>query len=693
MALTQPVARVEVIRDTYFGTTIEDPYRWMEDWQGQEFLSWLAGQAAYTREYLDALPERAALLKRITELTNASPDISSLEIAGGRTFYLRRDPNAKLARLIVRNEAGTEEKVLFDPNTLQGEVHMAIDWYTPSLNGQYVAYGTSPAGSEDSTLHVLEVDSGKILDLAITRTWFGGISWLEDSGSFVYQRFPERPSDAPPTEQFTNSCMYLHHLGSDPEKDSAVFGPGVNPRVELADEDFPFLIFPQNSDWMIGLVVHGDLNEITIYAAPRTMLSDPTTCPWTKIVDIEDAVVGYDVSGDTIYLRTHKDAPRFKVIATSLKNPQPGHAALIVPKSDAVIEDMRVAGNYLLVRDLVAGITRMRRVKLDGTDLQPVPLPFDGTIREWTNEAGSSEVLLKMTSWTISPEIYRYNSENGTLQDTGWLPPSPIDTSNVEALEVQVPAKDGTLVPLSIIARKGLKLDGNNPALLTGYGSYGLSIQPSFNPKMFAWYERGGIYAVAHIRGGGEYGREWHDAGRMLNKGNTIDDFIACAEYLIEQKYTRPERLAGEGTSGGGIPSGGALVRRPDLWAAMVIRVAAANSLRFELTPNGPPNILEFGSVTTEEGFRSLLITDSYSRVKDGVQYPAVLITTGLNDPRVVVWQAAKMAARLQAATASGKPVLLRVEYQGGHGIGSTQQQLDEEFADELAFLLQQMEV
>jgi prolyl oligopeptidase len=236
-----------------------------------------------------------------------------------------------------------------------------------------------------------------------------------------------------------------------------------------------------------------------------------------------------------------------------------------------------------------------------------------------------------------------------------------------------------------------LKLDGNNPTHLTGYGSYGITIDPTFLPTTLAWYERGGIYAIAHIRGGGEYGEEWHKAGQKLNKQNTIDDFIACAEYLIAQKYTRPEKLSGEGTSAGGIPSGGSLVKRPDLWSVMVIRVGVTNTLRSEVSENGPPNVPEFGSVSSEDGFKGLMIVDSYHKVKDGTKYPAVLLTTGLNDPRVVVWQATKMAARLQAATSSDKPILLRVEEQGGHGMGSTKQQMEAELADKLAFLLQQM--
>jgi prolyl oligopeptidase len=441
---------------------------------------------------------------------------------------------------------------------------------------------------------------------------------------------------------------------------------------------------------MLGLVVHGVLREVTLYAAPLAELGAPTTVAWRKVVDIADAVTDFDLCGDTLYLMSHQDAPRFKVLAVSLPAPDLAHASVLVPPSDAVIQQIRVAGDSLLLHDLDGGIARLRRVQRSGGQPELVALPFDGTILEWTNEAAHAEVLLSMTSWTVSPRVYRYDATMNTLEDTGWLPPSPVDFSSVEAYQVRAPSRDGTLIPLSIIHRRGLQRDGTNPTLVIGYGSYGISLNPSFMPTMQAWYERGGILAIAHIRGGGEYGEDWYRAGQKLNKQNTIDDFIACADYLIAQGYTRPERLAGEGTSAGGIPSGGALVQRPDLWAVMVIRVGVTNALRVELSENGPPNVPEFGSVRTEEGFRGLLIMDAYSKVTDGVPYPAVLLTTGLNDPRVVVWQATKMAAHLQAATSSGKPVLLRVESAGGHGMGSTKRQNEEELADKLAFLLDQ---
>jgi prolyl oligopeptidase len=686
--MTQPVARVEVVRDNYYGTIIEDPYRWMEDMHSEEVQSWIRAQAEHTRAYLDALPERSALLQRITELDNVGTYCYGFTPAGSRIFYLRREPGEDLPKLVVRG--GEEEKTLVDPNQLTGVMHSAIDWYYPSRDGQRVAYGVSQGGSEDSTLYVVEVESGQVHDLAISRTGFCVVNWLEDHRTFLYTRYPALPAGAPLTERFKNNRVYLHRPGNDPEHDLCVFGYGVNSRVEILPEDEPYLCTSSVSDWMLAVVRYGGRHELTIYVAPRSALFEPATCPWTKVADVEDEVTGYAFIGDTIYFRTHKDAPRYKVIATSLRNPDLAHAMVIVPESQVVIEDILVAGEYLVTRDLDGGIGRMRRVPLSGGEPEAIALPVEGTMRELVNQDAAPDLLVYLTSWTVSPRFYRCNVADKALVDTGCVPPSPVDMSEIEVHEVFAPGKDGTPIPLSIMHRKGLVRDGNNPTILRGYGSHGISMRALFMPTLLAWYERGGVFAVAHMRGGGEYGDGWHKAGQKINKGNTIDDFIACAEYLIEQGYTRPERLAGQGGSAGGIPTGGALVRRPDLRSVMLMHVPVVNALRFEFTENGPSNIPEFGCVTTEDGFKGLAIMDAYSKVKDGIRYPAVLLTAGINDPRVVAWQPAKMAARLQNATTSGKPVLLRVEFQGGHGMGATKQQLDEELADVLAFLLQQ---
>ncbi|HEX5546377.1 MAG TPA: prolyl oligopeptidase family serine peptidase [Ktedonobacterales bacterium] len=688
-----PRARVEIVRDEYFGRVIEDPYRWMENYKDEEAQAWLHQQADHAAQVLGALPERDALLARITELSDAGPEMRNLSVAGGRVFALRQNPGENLPRLVMYTAPDAPETTLLDPNAMSGETHTAIDWFAPSCDGRLVAYGVSQGGSEDSTLHVLDIDQGTTLDLAIPHVRFGGVCWLEDNASFLYNRLPDPSPGAPPGDYYLDSRVQLHRLGADPASDPVVLGRGAHAGVNLDRIDIPFVVARPDSPWMVGLVLHGDLKENLVYVAPTSALADPATIPWRRVASPDDAVTGFAFTGNTLYLLTHHNAPRYQVIALPLNAqvaPDLAQAMVVVPESEAVLQDICVAGEYLLVREMKAGIGGLRRVPLAGGAPEAVSLPDTGAILDWAGEPGSNVVYLATTAWTAAPRSLRYDAVSNTASDTGWLPPSSVDFSEIEAHEVEAPAPDDERIPLSIIHRKGLARDGSHPTLLIGYGSYGISLPPFFMPQMLAWYERGGVMAVAHMRGGGEKGDEWHQTGRLLNKENTIGDFIACAEYLVSEGYTRPGLLAGEGGSAGGIPSGGALVRRPDLFAAMVMRVAITNALRAELTENGPPNVMEFGSATTEDGFNGLLIIDSYLRVRDGTAYPAVLLTSGANDPRVVVWMAMKMAARLQVATSSDKPILLRLEEQGGHGMGSTRQQEDAELADKLAFLLWQ---
>lgn len=697
----QPRARVEMVRDDLFGTTVEDPYRWMEDWHGEELRRWVEAQGAYTRAYLGALPERDALLRRIAELSDTGPLLGDFVQAAGRTFYLRRDEGEEVHKLVMRVGDEAPEEVLFDPATVGGEVHSTIDWLFPSRDGRLVAFGLSPGGSEQSVLHVIEADGKNVLDDSIPLAQFGNVEWLADNRSFLYHRMAQLPEGAPEVDRYKDSQTYLHRLGDDPDRDQAVFGIGASRGGELTRDDFPLVMLSPRSEWMLGIVVHGVQPELTIYAAPLATLADPATIPWVKVVDVDDAVTApaeggapCALLGDTLYVRTARNAPRYKIVSLNLKNPDMERAQVVVPPSDAIVEDMALAGAYLMVREVEAGISRLRRLELESGALDDVPLPMEGTISNWTAAEESGEILLEVESWIVPPRVYRFRADALRLADTGWIPPCAIDFSAVEAHETTYTGHDGTPIPITIVHRKDLDRNGSNPTILLAYGSYGISLSPVFRPSLLAWYERGGVYAVAHIRGGGELGREWHEAGRKLNKQRTIDDFIAAAEYLIQEGYTSPDYLAGWGRSAGGIPSGGSLVKRPDLWAVMVMQVTVTNFLRFEFSENGPPNIPEFGTITTEEGFQALQIIDSYTKIKDGVPYPAALITTGLNDPRVVVWQATKMAARLQAATSSGRPVLLRVEEKGGHGQaggrGLTKQQVDEELADTLAFLLDQ---
>ena len=399
--------------------------------------------------------------------------------------------------------------------------------------------------------------------------------------------------------------------------------------------------------------------------------------------------------GEDIYLTTHKGALRFKIIRTSIANPDLAHAQVVVPETEAVIKAQTVASDAHYVFLLDGGIGKVLRVPFSNrgaASRQPVPLPLDGQV--WVDAADPrvNGILIGLTSWTKAAADYAYDPQTNRVTDTRLQPQGPYDNpQDIVSEEVKVKSYDGTMVPLSIVHRRDVKLDGSNPTLLEGYGAYGITFDPYFDPKLLAWFERGGVYAVAHVRGGGEYGEGWHLAGKLLTKHNTWRDFIAAAQYLVDHKYTSPAHLAGEGGSAGGITIGRAITERPDLFGAALDDVGLSDALRVEHSPNGPPNIPEFGTTTTPEGYQALYEMSSYHHVKDGTPYPAVMVVTGINDPRVTPWEPAKMTARLQAATSSGKPVLLRVDYEAGHGMGSTKSQTQQLLADQWSFLLWQL--
>ena len=400
------------------------------------------------------------------------------------------------------------------------------------------------------------------------------------------------------------------------------------------------------------------------------------------------------VRGDDLYLLTYKGAPRYKIMRIDARQPNLAAAQTVVPSSEAVITDMAEAKDALYVQLMDGGIGRMLRIS-NGPDANPerIALPFDGRIFT-SADPRLPGVLLDAVSWTRAFKVYAYDPKSAVVSDTGIQPAGPFDDpTNLESEEVKVPSHDGVLVPLSIVHKKGLKLDETNPTLVEGYGGYGSSIKPYFAPMELAWYDLGGVNATCHVRGGGEYGEDWHLAGKGATKPNTWLDFIACAQYLVDKKYTSTARMAGTGASAGGILIGRAITERPDLFGAAIIDVGMLDPLRGETSANGETNIPEFGTAKTEEGFRNLYAMSSYLHVKDRTSYPAVLLTTGINDPRVDPWLPGKMTARLQAATSSGKPVLLRVDFGGGHGGGSGEGQQQAATADRWSFLLWQFGV
>ena len=690
-----PNTPVRPVTEDYLGTKVVDPYRWLESTSEPEVIAWMKAQNDYTRAVLARIPGRDELLARIKSLDNAGNTVSGLQVWGGHYFYYKTEPGSDNRKLFTRDTLSSPERLLVDTEkmtTADGK-HYSIDYFQPSIDGVYVAYGISLGGSEESVLHVLQSASGTVLPDSIDRAEFGSPNWLPDGKSFFYTRAQKLTADAPPTAKYQKLKVYRHTLGGDPDSEPLVFGFGANPTVNVDENDFTTAAFsPGAPDFVLGLVIHGVKREIDIYAIPFDANPGAKTV-WKKVVDQTDEVTGFDVHAAEIYLLSHKNASRFKVLRTSLSSPDLAHAAVAVPASEVVINNIGAAADALYIQDLDGGIGRLRRLPYSGGNIQPVNLPFYGAIQSLVTSPRESGAWLELTSWTKSPLWYSLDAKTDKLTDTALVPPSPVDFSQIESEEVKAKSADGTMIPLSIIHKRGLALDGSHPTWLTGYGAYGINYDPYFDPTMLVFLEHGGVRAFAHVRGGGEYGEDWHQAGQKLTKQHTIDDFIAGGEYLIEHKYTSAAHLAGEGTSAGGITIGGAITQRPEMFGAALIRVGDSDALRSETMASGPANIPEFGTVKEADGFKALFAMDAYQHVKPNTPYPAVLLTTGVNDPRVAPWQAAKMTARLQAATSSGKPVLLRVDYDAGHGLGSTKSQRDIELGDEVAFLFWQLGV
>jgi prolyl oligopeptidase len=692
-AITRPpVAQVRPVVDDYFGTKVTDPYRYMESLENPEVEGWMKAQNQYTRRVLARIPGRDELLARIEQLDESIPArVDGIRrLATGRYFYLKSFSKESVFKLYMRDGTSGQEKLLVDPQRLRrAGPPDAINYFSPSTDGHYVAYGISPGGSEKAVLHIMDTKTARDTGETIDRVQFGEIiGWLPGGRSFIYNRLQKLRPNAQEEEKEIKSSAYLHVIGTSPEHDTLVFGYGVSPFVKVEPADISFVATFPDVPVALGIVEHGS-NEFTLYAAPLDSVGKRNT-PWRKICDVDDAVTELAVRGDDLWLLTHKDASRFKVIHTHLSNPDLSHADVVVPPSEAVITNLAAAQDALYVQLRDGAVERLLRIRYEaGSKPEPVALPFDGSFQLYSSNVRVPGVVFALTGWTRAERIYEYDPSTKSVTDTKLRPAGPFDApADIESEEVKVKGQDGTLVPLSIIHRRGLRLDGSNPVLLNGYGAYGSSLDPFFDPINLAWLERGGVLAFAHVRGGGEFGDDWQKAGKKLTKPNTWHDFIACAEYLVEKKYTSPALLAGEGMSAGGITIGRAITERPDLFGAALIEVGFTDALRGELEESGPGDIPEWGTVKEPDGFKGLYEMSAYAHVKDGARYPAVMLIAGRNDPRVAPWESAKMTARLQAATTSGKPILLRLDYEAGHGVGSTKTQWEQELADEWSFLL-----
>ncbi len=698
-----PTATVRNVTDTYFGTKVDDPYRYFENKADPEVAKWMKAHSDNAYATLARIPGRNALLQKIIQYDSAASDrvAQVARVPGDLVFIERRSATENQFKLYMRRGFKGADKLLVDPEALEkktGKPH-AINWYSPSPDGSVVAYGLSSQGSEAAVLHLLNTRTGKPIGQPIMRADFGGIDWSADSKTVFFNRLQALRKGARATDKYQHSQAMMLQVGQPVSRARVVFGTAVK-GVKIGAAEIPLTTLSHDGRWAFGYVINGTQREQGLFVAPQASLLAGKPA-WKRLLNTSDDVTGIAYFDDVLYLVSHKGAPRSQVLALKLKSMDLSSAEVVMPVSDRVVVNVVTAADALYVETRDGNVKRLFK-RPHGTSAAPVEvkLPLEGSFELANSEGGVTAanpqlpgVIVDLQSWNSARQVYLVGAD-GTVTNTGLQPTGPYDSpTGIVTTEVKVKSHDGAMVPLSIIHRAETKLDGNNPTILYGYASYGVTEEPFYSVSRLAWLDAGGVYAVANPRGSSVYGEEWYRGGYQATKPNTWKDFIACAEYLVAQKYTQASKLGILGGSAGGILVGRAMTERPDLFAAVIPAVGALDMLRMETTPNGVPNIPEFGSTKTEAGFKALLAMSTYANIQPNTPYPAVLLTHGVNDPRVEVWESTKAAARLMASSTSGKPVLLRLAYDAGHGIGNTKKQQLEERADMFAFFLWQMGV
>ncbi|HTL32122.1 MAG TPA: prolyl oligopeptidase family serine peptidase [Kofleriaceae bacterium] len=685
-----PIARVVDEVDKQFGLEVADPYRWMEGGENAERTAWLKAQGEYAAKQLAALPMRDKLYARIKELGSGVTAVFDVQLGGKRIFHNVFPANAQLAKLAVREPDGTT-RILVDPEQLStAEEHVSLNAYSASPDGTLVAYVISKGGGEVGVLHIMDVKTGKDLPDQIERIWGeGAASWLPDGKRFFYTQLAV---PQPGVDPMTNQVARLHVLGKPADSDVTILGRNADATWKLAPEEWPGVWVPPGSQWAIA-TAGGARSEMRVAVAKVSELDMTGTSktPWKQVADYSDGVESAIPHGDRLYMKTYKDAPNRKVVSVPLAKPDLKTAKVeIAEDANASLVATYGARDALYLLHMEKGLARVSRWAWQGK-ASPITLPYAGWAPDLATDLSLDGITFQIEGWLKPGEYFRYDIKKKVLVPAGLASSSTADVSQIIADEVEATNPDGTKVPLSILHRKDAQLDGSHPTILYAYGGYGSSQTPGFSATRIAWIERGGVYAIAHVRGGGEKGRRWQDDGSREKKMNGVRDFIACAEYLIAEKYTSPQKLAVNGVSMGGVLVGRAITERPDLFAAAQLAVGIVNPLRILAAENGANQKGELGDPATEAGYRSILEMDPYAHVKAHTAYPAVLFTIGLNDHRVAPWMTTKMAARLLTSTTSKRPIWIRVDAQAGHGIGSTREQAFAERADAWSFFLAQM--
>ena len=672
------------VTNTYNSLLVVDDYQWLEDASAPAVRDWTRLENERTRAYYAGLPFREGLAQQLSQLRGEeSARYYGMTEKNGRLFALRFKPPAQQPVLVRLSSlyAPALWRPVFDPNAYNTNGTTAIDWYVPSLDGKTIAISLSEGGSEQGTLHFFEADTGKKLADEIPRVQFptggGSAAWTADNSGILYTRYPhqgERP------EQDVNfyQQVWFHRLGIPTTEDKYEIGKDF-PRIGEIELDAN-----QDGQWTLASVANGDGGDFAHY------LRDASG-NWRQLTHFEDGIKRANFGRDgALYLLSRKNAPRGRILRLPLTSLDLAQATVVAPEDKGVVEDFAPCDNGLYVANLLGGPSELAFFRRGSSRPRDVPILPVSTVAGLASWHGDDLVFANVSYLTPSA-WFTFNPASSQVRRTAIHMTSPASFDDIEVVREFATSKDGTKVPLNILRKKGLKLDGNNPTLLYGYGGYGVNLTPSFDSTRRVWFDAGGVFVVANLRGGGEYGEEWHKAGNLTRKQHVFDDFIAAAEHLIQRHCTSPSKLAVEGGSNGGLLMGAFLTQRPDLARAVVSHVGIYDMLRVELDPNGQFNVTEFGTVKDPEQLKALYGYSPYHHVRDGEKYPAVLLTTGENDGRVNPAQSRKMAARLQAATGSNRPILFRSTASAGHGIGTALNERIAEETDVLAFLFDQL--
>lgn len=692
---TPPAAPSVPASDTYFGVKVDDPYRNLENLKDPAVAAWMKTQSEYARKTLDGIPGRQKLINQMMEFDKRKASrVNDLRVTDNdRYFYFKSRPQDQQPKLYWRDGYAGTEVLLFDPENFEKGKVYTISSFTPSFDGSKVAFALSQKGEEVGEGYIMDVKTRKLYPERIRPLSLGGAGdWLPDNNSFTYT--PLNSADVKDPAARLNTQSYMHRVGTPQSQDKPVFSAKVAPKLAIKPEEYSYAFYEKESKLLIGMLYTVD-RYLKAYYAPVTELKQPQIA-WKPLFKPEQEVTNVAADEQYLYFTTSKDTPRQKIMRMPVARPDVVTAELLVPESasEAINDEQLKAtkdGLYF-VRTKNGVEAKLYFVAKNSKVVRELKLPqAAGRLELVTKNTKSPDLWVTMGGWTTDRKRYRCDVAGGKfvaepLSSEAQYP----EFTDLEVDEVMVPSHDGTLVPLSIIYKKGTPRNGNAPTLMVGYGAYSRAMESTFMPTFLLWTQQGGILACPHVRGGGELGEAWHKAGQKTTKPNTWKDLIACADYLVKNQYTSPGKVAINGGSAGGILIGRAMTERPDLFAVAIPEVGILNAVRMENSPNGPANTPEFGTMQKEDEAKALLEMDAYQHLKPGTKYPATLVTAGFNDPRVIAWQPAKFAARLQASNTSGKPILFFTDYDAGHGIGDSRQKQFESIADLLAFGLWQ---